>query len=72
MFTEEKFEALNFLDKYKYEPVVEETLYEAKKKIYTHSDRWSIIYDMIDEAYPEYKGTKVVTGLVYLVEEGKC
>ncbi len=72
MFSEEKFEALNFLDKYKYEPVVEEALHEAKKPHYIHSDRWSIIYDMIDDAFPEYKGTKVVTGLTYLVEEGRC
>lgn len=72
MYSEEKREALDFLAKYKFYPVVEETLREAANPSYIHSDRWSIIYDMIDAAFPEYSGTKVVTGLTYLVEEGKC
>ena len=70
MYNEEKLEAKNFLAIYKFHPVVEQVLKEASNPSLIHSDRWSIIYDMIDEAFPEYKNSKVVTGLTYLVEEG--
>lgn len=33
----------------------------------THSDRWSLCYDFLNENYPEASGT-VVTGLAYWLE----
>lgn len=71
MYSQEKLEALDFLSKFKYYPVVENVIDEIRSKQYMHSDRWSIVYDMIDAAFPEYKNTGVVTGLVYLVEQGE-
>lgn len=69
MYNAEKLEAQDFLAKYKFYPVVEQVLDEVSSPQYIHSDRWSIIYDMIESAFPEYLNTGVVTGLTYLVEE---
>lgn len=33
-----------------------------------HSDRWSLIYDYLDEHYPQATGA-IVTGLSYYVED---
>lgn len=69
MYTEEKNAAKEFLEKYGDDPIVQETINEIKNQGYLHSDRWSIVFDMIYDHFPEYKGTKVATGLVYLVED---
>jgi hypothetical protein len=71
MYTEEKDEAREFLALYGTDIKVIETLEDISNDFYIHSDRWSIVFDMIFEYYPEYRGTKVVTGLVYLVEDGE-
>lgn len=69
-YAKEKREALDFLEKFKHDPIVYETIRELKRKIYMHSDRWSRIYDMMADAYPEYTNGGVITGLTYLIEEG--
>lgn len=33
----------------------------------SHSDRWSMCYDFLDENYPEVTGT-IVTGMTYWLE----
>ena len=71
MYNEEKEEAREFLEKYENYGIVQNTLTTIKNKNLLHSDRWSIVYGMIDEAFPQYIRTKVVTGIVYLVEEGE-
>jgi hypothetical protein len=71
MYNEEKEEARKFLEKHKNYGIVQNTLATIKNKNLLHNDRWSIVYDMIDEAFPQYIRTKVVTGIVYLVEEGE-
>ena len=71
MYNEEKEEAREFLEKYENYGIVQNTLATIKDKNLLHSDRWSIVYDMIDEAFPQYIRTKVVTGIVYHVEEGE-
>ena len=43
-------------------------LREAGDHKYTHSERWSMIYDYLLENYPGATGT-LVTGLAYWVEQ---
>lgn len=35
---------------------------------YKHSDRWSFVYDWMQEHYPEISGN-IITGIVYYVED---
>lgn len=69
MYTEEKNAAREFLAEYGDDMLVINTLEEIHNGYYMHSDRWSIVYDMISDNYPSYIRSGVVTGLVYLVED---
>ncbi len=40
---------------------------QANSDLYSHSGRWSIIYDWMQEHYPEATGS-LITGLVYYIE----
>ena len=71
MYEEEKFIAREFLAKYGNDCLVILTLAKITDSSYTHSERWSIVYDMICDNYPEWKAKGTVTGLVYLVEDGE-
>lgn len=70
MYTEEKNIAKEFLRLYANEQVVMDTLAEIKNNDYIHSDRWSLVYDMIMENFSA-EWRKATTGLVYLVEDGE-
>ena len=69
MYTEEKAKAKEFLNEHGNDPLVIETLNEIRSSGYSHSDRWSIVFDMVFDNYPKYR--HVTTGLVYLVEDGE-
>lgn len=70
MYTEDKARAKEFLRLYGNDNLVKETLSGLNAFDISHSERWSIVYDMIVENYPrEWRG--VTTGLVYLVEDGE-
>ena len=42
-------------------------LHEMRSPFLTHSERWSKIYDWMQEHYPEVTGT-IITGLAYFLE----
>lgn len=68
MYTEEKNIAKEFLKLYANEQVVVDTLADIQDHDYIHSDRWSLVYDMLNENFPA-EWRKAATGLVYLVED---
>lgn len=43
------------------------TQMEVNSDLYSHSEKWSIIYDWMKEHYPEVTGS-LITGLVYYCE----
>lgn len=61
--------AKEFLKLYAKEQVVIDTLAEIQDNGYIHSDRWSLVFDMLDENFHDWR--KATTGLVYLVEDGE-
>lgn len=66
-FEEEKLIAKNF-EINANDSELDALLLRLESRKYTHSDRWSIIYDFIQENYPD-ADSQVITGLAYLVEE---
>lgn len=68
MFKEEKAEALEFIKLYNDDEILKNTIIELKEGDYSHSERWSIFYDMIIENFPN-EWRRVATGLTYLVED---
>ena len=71
MYNEEKSVAREFLAEHGTDMLVINTLQMIDNSAYLHSDRWSIVYDMIYDNYPEWRTGGAVTGLVYLVEDGE-
>ena len=69
MYTEDKVKAKEFLIDHYYDKVIRDTLEKIDNSAYMHSDRWSIVYDMLLDNYPEYRS--LTTGIVYLVEDGE-
>lgn len=59
--------AEDFLANHKDDAELFALLWEISGKHYSHSERWSKIYDYFDEHYPESK-TGVITGLAYKCE----
>ena len=68
MYTEDKAKAKEFLKQYGNSPLIQKVIAEIRND-YSHSDRWSLVFDVIFDNFPEYKS--VTTGLVYLVEDGE-
>jgi hypothetical protein len=60
--------ANQFVIDHKYDIKLQAMLREAAYSKYSHSERWSMIYDYIVENYPGATGT-VVTGLAYWCEK---
>ena len=69
MYSEDKGKAKEWLKVYGHDLTVQELIEELKKPFYSHSDRWSIAYDALTEMNMDFR--KVVTGFVYLVEDGE-
>ena len=66
-YTLEIATANQFIIDHNYDAELLDFMRQMKKPFYSHSDRWSKIYDWIAEHYPEATGT-LVTGLTYLTE----
>ena len=67
MYTEDKAKAKDFLEQFGNDFAIIELLSEIRSPNYSHSERWSMVYDIIANDYPAWRG--VTTGLVYLVED---
>lgn len=73
MYTTEKNKALEFLANNGQNPNVIAAIDEAVEAS-THSDRWSIYFDMMMEHFFDMsreERSAVVVGLAYLTDEGK-
>lgn len=60
--------ANQFVIDHKYDTKLMGILREASSSQYSHSERWSMIYDYIEEHYPGATRS-VVTGLAYRCEK---
>lgn len=61
--------AAKFLCDHSYDGELRTFIYEMmeNENNLSHSDRWSMIYDWMQEHYPEVTGS-LITGLVYYME----
>lgn len=73
MYEEEKKLALKFLSEYGYsDPAIVLAIEEANDSFNSHSDRWSIYFDVMFEHYKNIpERSKIITGLAYLTDEGR-
>lgn len=74
MYTTEKNLALEFISNHGTNPAVIAAIEEASETGMSHSDRWSIYFDMMLENFISFereKRGKIVVGLAYLTDEGK-
>ena len=62
--------AAKFIHDHNYDGDLRTFLYEMMNNTdgWSHSDRWSAIYDWMHEHYPEATGS-LITGLTYYTEE---
>ena len=61
--------AAKFIEEHNYDGELRTFIYNLMHNTdnFTHSDRWSMIYDWMQEHYPEATGS-LITGLCYYVE----
>ena len=73
MYEEEKKLALKFLSEHGYsDPAITSAIKEAADSFNSHSDRWSIYFDVMFEHYKDFpERSKIITGLAYLTDEGR-
>ena len=67
-YKKEKALAKKFIKNHNYDIKLIATLSELQDNYYTHSDRWSFIYDYLEEHYPGAT-SDLITGLTYYIEE---
>ena len=62
--------AAKFIQDHSYDGDLRTFLYEMmhNTKGWSHSDKWSAIYDWMQEHYPEATGS-LITGLCYYIED---
>ena len=68
-YTREKVTAHQFIVEHSYDGDLRTFIYKMQHNTdgWLHSDRWSTIYDWMQEHYPEATGS-LITGLCYYVE----
>lgn len=68
-YAPEMYRANEFILNHSYDGDLRAFLYEMTYNTegWSHSDRWSVIYDWMQEHYPEATGS-LITGLTYYVE----
>lgn len=73
MYKEEINLAIKFLEDHGYnDPIIVAACEEAADPFNSHSDRWSIFFDVMFEHYRHYpERSKIITGLAYLSDERK-
>ena len=69
LYANEIATANNFLEKHKDDKELHQLLMNLRSPYYIHSERWSVIYDYIDEHYPTHIIGDLVTGLTYYIED---
>lgn len=72
MYTEEKAKALNFINECENLEPLKEVLTQITNPDYSHSDRWSAVFDVVFDNYSYLTSSErgaIITGLVYLVED---
>ena len=72
MYTEEKAKALEFINECENLEPLKEVLMEMTNPAYSHSDRWSAVFDVVFDNYSYLAFSErgaIITGLVYLVED---
>ena len=69
-YTPEMTSAHQFIIDHNYDGNLRTFIYEMQNNTdsWSHSDRWSKIYDWMQEHYPEATGS-LITGLVYYCEK---
>lgn len=67
-YSVEKIMAHEFMISHSADQQFMDMLNDVQSLKYTHSDRWSIIYDYMKEHYPSATGS-LITGLAYYVED---
>ena len=68
-YTQEKIMAHQFIIDHSYDGDLRTFIYEMQHNTdgWLHSDRWSVIYDWMQEHYPEATGS-LITGICYFCE----
>lgn len=67
-YSTEKIIAREFIISHNADEQLMDMLNDVRSMKYTHSEKWSIIYDFMKEHYPSATGT-LITGMTYYVEE---
>jgi hypothetical protein len=70
IYAEEKEKATKFLNEFGNDPIIIDMLCQVENEDLTHSDRWSLVFDILHEHYPHCRTGALITGIVCLVEEG--
>ena len=68
MDKEQEIEVKEFLDKHRYNIELMSFIANLRNRVMMHSDRWSMVYDFLQEFDPEATGT-IVTSLTYWIEQ---